>query len=192
MCVHFHVTVHVILSKNESIADFYMESTIDGVHKGVFRSDTPVNWHRKHKQHHTNYNGDHVQSKNDSGYHKFYASHIAAGTNNTARTAAAAAQAMKKIRVDESGIEIPNNNGDRMTAPIPSNSVLPPLSSLNYSTSLPKRNKRLKMGQHLTDHCIQEFWNENVNPGSRTVFTRRWSYSKADLKNKTVTFRLVD
>lgn len=172
--------VHVILSKNESIVDFYMDAVIDGAHTGVFRSEAPANWHRKHKQHH---NGDRMQSKDDFINRKLYSSHFV-GNNVTRPTA----QVLKKIRVDESGIEIPNNGGERMTVSIPSNTVLP----LNYSTSMPRRSKRLKMGQHIADHCAQEFWNENINPGGRTVYTRRWSYSKADLKNKTVTFRFVE
>lgn len=172
-CCRYSI-VHVILSKNESVTDFFMESAIDGAHKGVFRSDIPVNWHRKHKQHHTNYNGDHLQSKDDFSKRKLFSSHFV-GSNVTRSTVA---QNMKKVRVDESGIEIPNGHGERMTA-------------LDYSTSLPRRSKRLKMSPHVADHCTQEFWSETINPSGRTVFTRRWSYNKADLKNKTVTFRLV-
>lgn len=179
-------TVHVTLSKNENITDFYVEASIDGMHKGVFRSDIPVNWHRKHKQHHSSYNGDHTQAKDDFSNHNVFANQFI-GSNNismvspSSSTSASSSSLMaKKIRVDESGIEV--------TASIPYNSVL----ALNSSTSIGRRNKRLKMNNHIVDHCTQEFWNENVIPGSRTTqFTRRWSYSKADLINKTVSFRCV-
>lgn len=185
-------TVHVTLSKNENITDFYVEANIDGMHKGVFRSDTPVNWHRKHKQHHSSYNGDHTQAKDDFSNHKVFANQFM-GSNNISMMMAPSSSSTssmsssssssfmaKKIRVDESGIEV--------TASIPTNSIL----ALNSSTSIGRRNKRLKMSNHIADHCTQEFWSENVNPGSRTTqFTRRWSYSKADLINKTVSFRCV-
>ncbi|XP_031632855.1 uncharacterized protein LOC116346788 isoform X2 [Contarinia nasturtii] len=170
-------TVHVKLSKNESIDDFYMEAIIDGMHKGVFRSDTPMNWHRKHKQHHSNYNGD-----NKDGFlnenRKLFSNHFM--ENNVSSS-------MKKIRFDESGIEIPNSNvGQHMTASNP---------PINSSISIGRRNKRMKMNNHMVvDHCSQEFWSENVIESSRTSqlnVVRKWSYSIADLKNKTVSFRLL-
>lgn len=174
--------VHVTLSENEGVTDFYVETKIDGMHKGVFRSDTPVNWHRKHKQHHTNY-GDHSQTKDEFRNRKIFSTNF---INNNVSTMMSP---VKKIRVDESGIEIPNNNVERhMTASIPSKNVL----ALNTSTSMGKRTKRMKMSSHIIDHCTQEFWSENGIPDSPTnQFTRRWSYSKADLINKTVSFRCV-
>lgn len=181
-------TVHVTLSKNENITDFYVEANIDGMHKGVFRSDTLVNWHRKHKQHHSSYNGDHTKAKDDFSNHKVFANQFIGSKNismmmapSSSSTSMSSSSLMaKKIRVDESGIEV--------TASIPSNSVL----ALNSSTSIGRRNKRLKMSNHIVDHCTQEFWSENVIPGSRTTqFTRRWSYNKADLIKKTVSFRCV-
>ncbi|XP_055323439.1 uncharacterized protein LOC129578625 isoform X2 [Sitodiplosis mosellana] len=190
-------TVHVTLSKNESITDFYVEASIDGMHKGVFRSDTPVNWHRKHKQHHSSYNGDHTQAKDEFSNRKVFANHfngndvsMMAATpslSSSSLSSSSSSSTAKKIRVDESGIEIPSVNVEQhMTAPIPSNSVL----ALNFSIG--RRNKRWKMSNHITDHCTQDYWSENVIPGSRmTQFTRRWSYSKADLINKTVSFRLL-
>lgn len=183
-----------MLSKNESIVDFYVESVIDGMHKGVFRSDTPINWHRKHKQHHASYGGDRAQTKDDFGNRKAFSNHFMGDNVSTmvsTLSSSSSTSTVRKIRVDESGIEIANGNVNgepRLTASIPSNSVL----ALNSSTSLGRRNKRFKMGSHAVDHCMQEFWSENVIPGSRTTqYTKRWSYSKADLKNKTVSFRCV-
>lgn len=186
--------VHVTLSKNENITDFYVEASIDGMRKGVFRSDTPVNWHRKHKQHHSSYNSDHTQTKDEFSNRRVLANHFNGNNVSTmlapsssSSSSSSPSSTVKKIRVDESGIEIPNINVEQhMTASIPSNSVL----ALN--SSIGKRNKRLKMSNHMVDHCTQEYWSENVIPGTRmTQFTRRWSYSKADLINKTVSFRCV-
>lgn len=154
--------VQLTRGSNVSITDFYVESSIDGMHNGVFRSDTPVNWHRKHKAHHASYNGDRVQSRDDFSNRKIFTNHLDANTT----------VGQKTIRVDESGIEIPNS-GERASA---------------NGTSFTKRSKRLKMSNHIGDHCTQGFWSENV-AGSRTQLTKRWSYNKADLKNKTVSFR---
>lgn len=150
-----------------------MESIIDGMHKGVFRSDTPMNSHRKHKQHHSNYNSNNKDEFN----RKIFSNH---STNNM--SSSSLPFLMKKIRVDESGIEIPNSNVvQHMTAPMP---------SINSSINIEKRNKRMKMNNHFVDHCPQEFWSETVIPGN-LQFTRRWSYSNDDVKNKTVSFRCV-
>lgn len=175
-----HIAVHVDLSKNENITDFYVEAAIDGTHKGVFRSEAPTSWHRKHKPHHSNYNGDHAQSKDDFGNRRTYSNRFNSNNESTA--------SIKKIRVDESGILIPNGNGEQVTASIVPNNVLAPNSSLSFV----RRSKRFKMTNHLADHCTQEYWSENVTPGSRIMqFTKRWSYTKTDLKNKTASFRFV-
>lgn len=166
------------------------------MHKGVFRSDTPVNWHRKHKQHHSSYNSDHTQAKDEFGNRKLFANHFVGNNLSVAPSSSSSPSpsspssslsTAKKIRVDESGIEIPSVNVEQhMTASIPFNNVL----ALN--SSIGRRNKRFKMSNHIADHCTQDYWSENIIPGSRTTqFTRRWSYSKADLINKTVSFRCV-
>lgn len=179
-----HITVHIVLSKDENITDFYVEASIDGTHKGVFKKETRSNWHRKHKQHHTSYYSDHQQSENVFRNRKVYSNHVTTTSTTTTRYATIP-QSVKKIRVDESGIEIPNSNGDQEMASVVLNSK--PASN----SSFVKRNKRFKMANHIADHCNQDYWNENMITNRSTQFTRRWTYAKTDVKNKTVSFRFV-
>lgn len=197
----------MVLSKNESITDFYIDAAIDGTHKGVFKKDTPNNWHRKHKQHHSTYYNDHMQSGDDFRNRKVFSNHaittttitttttstsipnIATATSTTSSSVvneSTVSQPMKRIRVDESGILIPNRNSEVVPA---SNVISSKLANSNSSSI--RRNKRFKMTNHIGDHCNQDYWNENVFADRMTQFSRRWSYTKTDLKNKTVSFRLV-
>lgn len=177
----------MVVSKNENITDFYVEANIDGNHKGVFKSETQANWHRKHKQHHSSHYNDHTQSKENFLNRKVFSNQFFTTTTTDSyiagiKTESSVTHPVKKIRVDESGILISNGN-DEQTSSV----ILTPTNS-----SAMRRSKRLKMSNHMVDHCTQEYWNENVIAGSRTLqFTKRWLYTKTDLKNKTVSFRFV-
>lgn len=186
-------SVYVVLSKNENITDFFVEANIDdGTHKGTFRSETQSNWHRKHKQHHSNYYNDHIQSK-DNFLNRKIISNQFMGTSvvgTTRNESTKIAQANSRIRVDESGILIPNNNDEQASVVFNNNN-----NNSNYtpnSSSSIRKTKRFKTTNHVADHCAQEYWSENIIAGSRIIqFTKRWSYTKTDLKNKTVSFRFV-
>lgn len=186
------------------------------MHKGVFKSETTSTWHRKHKQHRTSssigaYNGgtDQLLSKQTLNQKSYFNQDTITNNNrNSIGGKNSVLYPLKSIRVDESGIEVPNTNG------IPSS--LSPLSSssssstttttitssignasaigFNYNSSVSKRNKRTKIANHLNDHCAQEFWSENLaaSNGILQQYSRKWSYNKTDLKSKTVSFRSVN
>lgn len=182
------VAVSVVLSKSENITDFFVEANIDdGTHKGIFRSETQSNWHRKHKQHHSNYYNDHIQLKDNFFNRKVNSNQFITGTNvigTTRNESKKIAQPNNRIRVDESGISIPNNNDDQTSGTF---------DSIPNASNAIRKTKRFKATSHVvSDHCVQEYWSENIAAGSRiNQFTKRWSYTKSDLKNKTVSFRLV-
>lgn len=171
------------LSKAESITDFFVQAVIDGTRDGVFKKETRSNWHRKHKQHHSNYYSDFTQSEHDFRTRKLFSNH----TTNTATTTftreASILQSMKNIRVDESGsIILPNINGKHVMTTVVLNN-----KKANNSSHI----KRLKLNNHIVDHCNQDYWHENMITNRTTQFTRKWTYTKTDLKNKTVSFRYV-
>lgn len=182
----------MVLSKNANITDFFVEANIDGgTHKGIFRSDTQSNWHRKHKQHHSNYFNEHLQSKENFLNRKTFASQFtgssAIGTTRDESTKLT--QANNRVRVDESGISIANNNDEQAfnSSSSGSNNYVP-----TALTSSMRKAKRFKATNHVADHCAQEYWSETIVSGSRVIqFTKHWSYTKTDLLNKTVSFRWV-
>lgn len=177
-------SVNVVLSKTENITDFFVEASMDGgTYKGIFRSETQSNWHRKHKQHHSNYYNDRIQSKDNLINRKIFSNQFT-GTSNIGTIKNDSAQPNNHIRVDESGILIPNNNDERAS------------NNSNYNTqsssSSMRKTKRFKATNHMVDHCAQEYWTDNIVTGSRIIqFTRHWLYTRTDLKNKTVSFRFV-
>lgn len=190
--------VHIFFAKNETITDFYVESIIDKVHKGVFRSETSSNWHRKHKQHRTTaYNNDGIDQLlyKQKFTQKSYFNQDTIGSNNgksISNGKSSTLHPFKSIRVDESGgIELPNiSSGASATTLAESASTI----GSNYNSSVARRNKRTKAANHQTDHCAQEFWSENLISSGGTLqqqYTKKWSFNKTDLKNKTVSFRLV-
>lgn len=111
-----------------------------------------------------------------------------------------------RIRVDESGIEIPSINDNDKNIPVTNNSALAyyfnnssssssSSSNININSNISnmKKMKRMKNINHVMDHCTQEYWNENlISNGGTLQFQKKWSYNINELKNKTVSFRLVE
>lgn len=184
------LAVNVVLSKNENITDFFVEAAIDGgTHKGIFRSETQSSWHRKHKQHHSNYFNDHFQNIRKTFSNQFTGTSVIGTTRNESTKLA---QANNRIRVDESGISVANNNDEQASAAFDSSSSSNSNYVPNLSNSMRKTKRFKATNNHATDHCAQEYWSESIVSGSRIIqFTKRWSYTKTDLKNKTVSFRFV-
>lgn len=182
--------------------DFYVESIIDGMYKGTFRSDTQSNWHRKHKQHHaTNNNNsedymfggererfqrrkwfDRYQHKDKNGDTSSTSNTSSNGSSKSNGTNALLLTHRKtRIRVDASGIEVPSSydNG----------TIAANVNTLGYN-SYTKKMKRMKNSNHLAEHCTQEYWYENVySTGSALQLQKKWSFNRAEFANKTVSFR---
>lgn len=197
-----------------------MESIIDEVHKGTFKSDTVQNWHKKHKQQHhiinNNNSDDPSISKEPFSWRKnlFDQIHEHKDTiylknknsnSNISIPSSFNTHRKNKIRVDESGIEISsavNIDGvDGTNKTISNNSTLgyffnndSNTTTTTTSTSMKPKIKRMKNANHVMDHCTQEYWSENLllnNNGTMLQFQRKWSYNLTELKDKTVSFRLV-
>lgn len=95
------------------------------------------------------------------------------------------------VRVDESGIQLPSDFGNRAQA---HNQRKNDSGTGFNNTSLMRRNKRIKMTNYHADHCNQDFWSETINAGGNTneLLIRKWSFNGAiGYKNKTASFRWV-
>lgn len=183
--------VRLFMPHNESIIDFYVESLIDGVKSGMFKSETTTHASatemasRKHKLHKSM--TDHVAR--DESRRKPFTSH---------------AHAIGSTRiVDESGYQLPNDFGRRtqiVQQTAQTSTASPPNddnSRIGYTSgSVLRRNKRIKMSNYHVEHCNQDFWSETISNGANgangatELLVRKWSFNgKMDIKNKTVSFR---
>lgn len=203
--------VRITLSRADNIADFHVESIIDEMHKGIFRSDTQSNWHRKHKQHHTsNANNDlnggyrerlqrrkwsdqypHWDRFGDNRRGSSVTSSIitndntsavtARGVTNNNRSSTLAAQHKTQIQDNKSSFETPQ--------PKDNGTITGNTLDYNANNNYMKKVKR-KNANHIVEHCAQEYWYENLySTGSVFQFKKKWSYNRAEHNTKTVSFR---
>lgn len=107
-------------------------------------------------------------------------------SNGAAHTGNSHATATDTHRTDDSGIALPNEFGHRSQAHQPNENRI----GFN-SSSVMRRNKRIKMSNYHIEHCNQDFWSGTINSiNSNELLVRKWSFDvNIGSKNKTVNFR---
>lgn len=153
------------------MADFYVQSMIDGEASGVFRSDAP-----SHSAEGSGASGarnrrpgakESVKRKQMFGPAHANAGHTVSGSGKGGSGTGDGAKS-----TEDKSVHKPNN------------------SILELSYSRMKRSKRVKVANYHFDHCNQDFWSESVAADSgKELFLRKWSYNLSGAKNKTVRFR---
>lgn len=176
--------MRLFIPRSETITDFYIQSIIDGLPSGLFRSDASTHSSQGNEPSGRKYHRPVQQNFKEFMKRKqmHSSSHMNVGHSiSTVSVSGAKGNGNgKKIRIDEGGTEFIVDESVHKS----NNSIL------TFSDSRKKRNKRVKVANYHFEHCNQDFWSENIDIGDiKELYLRKWSYNLTGVKNKTVRFR---